>query len=258
MSKYIDFEDPQNRDTYSGRTADPAWNSLFDDLMRPAGRRVVDIGCGGGIYLKAIASLRAEIVVGADSSHLSLESAGTHCRSIGNVSLVQTDAEIMGFADCSFDVALERALIHHLVSTGRNFHEVFRILKPGGGFWLQDRTVEDALLPSSQEHIRGFYLDFDQQLLDIEIERRRRVEEVSDDLLTAGFRSVHTEKIRELRKIFKDPAELRDEILTRRGRSLLHRLSDRRLSELADLVVDQITGWPVHERDTWTVWLAKK
>jgi ubiquinone/menaquinone biosynthesis C-methylase UbiE len=257
-SKYIDFEDPSNRDTYVGRTADPAWVSLYARLVQPRGRQIADVGCGGGIYTRAIAYLEPAWVLGIDSSELSLQSARRYCAGIPNVRFLRTDAEALAVPDNELDNVVERALIHHFPSLGKNFQEVVRVLKPGGTLWLQDRTVDDVLRPASEEHIRGFYLAFDERLRNTEIERRRRGEDIIRALRTAGFRDVHTEKIQELRKIFNSPDELREEILTRRGRSILHGVDDQELGRLAGFVLSQITSWPVRERDTWTVWVAKK
>ena len=258
MSKYIDFEDPENRDTYVGRTADPAWVDLYDRIVGPRGCRVADVGCGGGIYTKAIAGLQPAWVLGIDSSRLSLDSARQYCANVPNVDFLETDAEALAVPDEVFDNVVERALIHHFVSLDRNFREVSRVLKPHGTLWLQDRTVEDALQPPSEEHIRGFYLVFSEELRNTEIERRRRDEDVVGALHSAGFRDVRSEKVLELRKVFQSPEELREEILTRRGRSILHGLDDKELEQLANFVLGQFKNWPVHERDTWTVWVAKK
>lgn len=258
MSKYIDFEDPSNRDTYVGRDADPAWVDLYEKLIRPRGHHIADVGCGGGIYTKAIACLRPAWVLGIDSSALSLESARKYCAGIPHVGFLMTDAEELAVRDRVFDNVVERALIHHFDSLDRNFREVFRVLKPHGTFWLQDRTVEDALRPPSEEHIRGFYMVFDEKLRNTEIERRRRTEDIVSALRAAGFPDIWSEKVHELRKVFQSPDELREEILTRRGRSILHGLNDQELEKLADFVLDHISHWPVHERDTWTVWVAQK
>jgi len=257
-SKYIDFDDPSNRDTYVGRTADPAWVDLYSRLVRPGGRRIADVGCGGGIYTKAIAYLKPAWVLGIDSSELSLESARKYCAGAPNVRFLRTDAEALAVPDNDFDNVVERALIHHFASLDKNFHEVFRVLRPDGTLWLQDRTLDDVLQPPSEEHIRGFYLSFDERLRNTEIERRRRGEDIVRALRSAGFRDVSSDKLRELRKIFYSPEELREEILTRRGRSILHGLDDDQLERLADFVLRQITTWPVRERDTWTVWVARK
>jgi ubiquinone/menaquinone biosynthesis C-methylase UbiE len=258
VSKYIDFEDPSNRDTYVGRTADPAWVDLYDTLVQPRGRRIADVGCGGGIYTKAIACLQPAWVLGIDSSRLSLDSARQYCAGVPNVGFLRTDAEALAVPDRVFDNVVERALIHHFVSLDRNFHEVLRVLKPHGTLWLQDRTVEDALQPPSEEHLRGFYMIFDERLRNTEIERRRHGEDIVGALRSLGFRDIWSEKVHELRKVYQSPEELREEIVTRRGRSILHGLDDQELEQLADFVLGQISNWPVHERDTWTVWVAEK
>lgn len=258
MSKYIDFEDPKNRDTYVGRTADPAWVDLYDRLIQPRGVSVADVGCGGGIYTKAIACLQPELVLGIDSSRLSLDSAREYCTGVSGVSFLETNAEALGTRDEAFDNVIERALIHHFTSLDRNFHEVIRVLKPNGTLWLQDRTIEDALRPPSAEHIRGFYMVFDERLRNTEIERRRQAEDILEALLSAGFQGVQSEKVHELRKVFETPEELRNEIMTRRGRSILQVLDQRELEKLADFVLDHIDEWPLRERDTWTVWIAQK
>jgi hypothetical protein len=64
-------------------------------------------------------------------------------------------------------------------------------------------------------------------------------------------------KIYELMKVFPSPEELREEIVTRRGRSILHGLNDPKLEQLADFVLDQLDNWPVYA-DIWTVWVAEK
>ena len=258
MSRYIDFEDPANRDTYTGRAADPQWATLFEELVHPRGRLIADLGCGGGIYTRALAGMGAKLVVGLDSSRLSLDSARKYCKGLSRVSFAQADAEFLGLGDNSLDGIVERALIHHLRSVSRNFAEARRVLNRSGVLWVQDRTIEDALLAPSDEHIRGYYMVYDKVLRDTEIERRRREGEVTEALGEAGFGKVKSQKIHELRKIYRTPHDLRDEILTRRGRSLLHKLDDRRLLDLSNYVISQIHSWPVSERDTWTIWTATK
>ena len=53
--------------TYTGRQADAGWVEAIRRIVDPAGKRVADIGCGGGIYSRAWHALGAE-VVGVDFS----------------------------------------------------------------------------------------------------------------------------------------------------------------------------------------------
>jgi 2-polyprenyl-3-methyl-5-hydroxy-6-metoxy-1,4-benzoquinol methylase len=71
----IDFRDPANRRTYSDREADASWREAVARLVDPAGAQVVDIGCGGGTYLRAWHDLGAASVTGVDSSSPILEAA---------------------------------------------------------------------------------------------------------------------------------------------------------------------------------------
>lgn len=64
----IDFHDPANRRTYAGRTADAGWGTAVAAIVDPRGLDVVDVGCGGGTYLRAWRRLGARRVVGLDLS----------------------------------------------------------------------------------------------------------------------------------------------------------------------------------------------
>src|SRR5947208_14118455 len=71
----IDFHDPVNSRTYSGREADRSWRSAVVRLVDPIGARVVDAGCGGGTYTRAWSEMDASTVTGVDVSAPSLEAA---------------------------------------------------------------------------------------------------------------------------------------------------------------------------------------
>jgi trans-aconitate methyltransferase len=64
----IDFRDPTNRRTYSGREANASWRAAVAALVDPVSADVVDIGCGGGTYTRAWHELGAATVTGVDFS----------------------------------------------------------------------------------------------------------------------------------------------------------------------------------------------
>src|SRR5258708_9535737 len=64
----IDFHSRTNRSTYTGRLADAGWAGAIRHIVDPTGKRVADIGCGGGIYSRAWRELGAHEVVGVDFS----------------------------------------------------------------------------------------------------------------------------------------------------------------------------------------------
>jgi ubiquinone/menaquinone biosynthesis C-methylase UbiE len=256
QDKLIDFHDYTNYGTYVDRVADPAWARFFKQSVPATGGIIADVGCGGGIYTRAVTIVRPDIVIGVDFSSVSLASAAEYCGDLPVVRFLLSSATDIALREGSIDVVVERALIHHLDSLTANFAEIRRILKPRGLVWIQDRTIDDVLLPASQEHIRGYYLQYYPKLRAIEVNRRRHEKAVAGALREAGFVDVTTRKLIELRKSFQDLEALRDEILSRRGRSILHAVSDGELEELAALIGKSITHWPVHERDRWTVWTA--
>lgn len=218
---------------------------------------VADVGCGGGIYLRPLASLPQAKVIGLDFSEVSLASARAYCLGIPNIELVNASAVATGLRAGSVDLVVERALIHHFRSLTENFLEIVRVLRSGGLFWIQDRTVDDVLLEPSDSNIRAYYLQYFPHVRDIEIARRWSDDDVRSYLSQAGFTDIRSMKIFETRKVFESFQDLREEIVSRRGRSILHALDDDELSWLAEKIGCQIKSWPVRERDRWTVWLAK-
>jgi 2-polyprenyl-3-methyl-5-hydroxy-6-metoxy-1,4-benzoquinol methylase len=51
----IDFHSKNNRFTYAARQAYLSWISTIRNIVDVKGKRVLDMGCGGGIYCKAFA-----------------------------------------------------------------------------------------------------------------------------------------------------------------------------------------------------------
>jgi ubiquinone/menaquinone biosynthesis C-methylase UbiE len=163
----IDFRDPANRRTYSGREADTSWRDAAVALVDPAGARVVDIGCGGGTYVRAWHELGAATVTGVDSSAPILEAAEASNGHLPGVSFRRGDAAATGLdADCA-DVVFERALIHHVPDLDSVAAEAARILRPGGVLLIQDRTPEDVAQPGSATQPRGWFFDVFPRLLDV-------------------------------------------------------------------------------------------
>ncbi|MFD1773038.1 hypothetical protein [Paenibacillus rhizophilus] len=51
----IDFHDHNNQSTYASREAEARWVQTIEQHVRLQGMRVLDLGCGCGIYTKALA-----------------------------------------------------------------------------------------------------------------------------------------------------------------------------------------------------------
>lgn len=252
----IDFHDPANRRTYSDREADASWRETVTALVEPLGAHVVDIGCGGGTYLRAWHDLGAASVLGVDSSATILEAARESHGHLTGVSFRLGDATDTGLPAGSADVVFERALIHHVPVLDAVAVEAARLLRPGGLLLIQDRTPEDVAQPGSAEHPRGWLFDVHPRLLDVEKARRRGPAEVAAALTGAGFAHITTTTAWEVRRRYADREDYLAEIAARTGRSILHELGDAELAELVGELRRRIPEGPLVEQDRWTLWRA--
>jgi ubiquinone/menaquinone biosynthesis C-methylase UbiE len=257
----IDFHAEKNRFSYTTREADPTWVATFQELVEVKGKQVLDIGCGGGIYSKAIADLGAASVTGADFSEEMLKGAQENCREYPQVRFAVGDAYDTGLPSGQFDVILERALIHHLQDLQACFAEAYRLLQPGGTLVVQDRTPEDCLLPGSETHVRGYFFERYPKLSDKETGRRPQSAAVVQAMRAAGFADVAVQQAWETRRTYANEAALAEDLLARTGRSILHELNDAELQDMVQFIQAKLQareGQAIVEQDRWTIWVAKK
>lgn len=132
------------------------------------GRRVLEVGVGTGLALPRYAPEKR--IVGVDLSREMLERASERVRAerLRNVlGLVEMDAERMGFADASFDIAVAMFTATVVPDARRLLREMQRVVRPGGDLlfvnhfraerglrWWAERT----LAPLSR--VLGWHPDF--------------------------------------------------------------------------------------------------
>ena len=255
----LDFLQPDDQFTYAKRNTDESWIQFMKEMINFEGKKVLDIGCGGGIYTKAIAEMGAAQVIGVDFSEKMLSAAKEYCQGYDTVQFIHGNAIETGLDSDQFDIVLERALIHHIRELEPCFYEVFRLLKPGGTCIIQDRTPEDCLLEGSPTHIRGYFFSMYPQLIEKEVARRHSSEEVIRKLQHLGFQDISENKLWEIRRVYEDHEDLWDDLRNRTGRSILHELNDQQLNSLIkDLQLTLKNCFPLIEKDRWTVWSANK
>lgn len=108
-----------------------------------AGDKILDVGCGSG-NLTLTAKLYAGStgsVFGIDASPEMIEVARKKTKQSGtNVTFEVGLIEQLPFPEATFDVVISRLVIHHLPDNlkRQGFAEIFRVLKPGGVFFLTD------------------------------------------------------------------------------------------------------------------------
>lgn len=254
----MDFHAYENAESYTGREADDTWARTMLSVVDPRGKRVVDIGCGGGIYSKAWAKHGAASVTGVDFSSAMLKTAQKQCADEPRISFVQGDALQTGLPDASVDIVFARALIHHLDDLNGFFSEGKRLLAPGGICIIQDRTIEDCAVPASKTHLRGYFFEQFPRLLDVEAKRRPEDRTVQAAMQQAGLADIRLLSLWEVRRVYGNLAELADDLRSRKGRSLLHELADEELEQLVDTICQKFSGQEtISEQDRWSIWIGR-
>lgn len=219
----------------------------------------LDIGCGGGIYSKALSEMGAASVTGVDFSEEILKGARENCREYQNISFKQGDALHTGLESNTYNLLLERALIHHVDDLQKCFNEAYRLLKDEGIYIVQDRTPEDCLLEGNDSHIRGYFFELFPDLIEKEIKRRHNSQFVLETLQEVGFRELQEVKFWETRNVYKNKEQLLKDLRERTGRSILHELDDKQLNLLINYIDEAISAENnIVERDRWTIWKAVK
>ncbi|UOQ49019.1 class I SAM-dependent methyltransferase [Gracilibacillus caseinilyticus] len=258
----INFHNQGNRTTYTTRTADHSWLELIKKIVPFENvSQALEIGCGGGIYSKALADLGAQSVTALDFSRTMLEGARENCKYYHNISFKYGSAYETGLESNSFELLLERALIHHIKDLDVCFHEAFRLLQDNSLFIVQDRTLEGCLLKGDNSHIRGYFFECFPRLIETEVSRRHKSHVVLDTLKEAGFKNIEVMKLWETRKVYQHKKQLLRDISERTGRSILHELDDEELQLLVSHIDNALPGssnTSFVEKDRWTIWVAEK
>lgn len=256
----IDFHNKDNQTTYTTRQADHSWMEAMKELVPIKNTsKAADIGCGGGIYSKALADMGVASVIGVDFSQAMLVGAKENCKDYHPITFKQGNALATGLDNASFQLVLERALIHHIQDLKACFQEAYRILEDKGVYIIQDRTPEDCLLKGDDYHIRGYFFERFPKLKEQEITRRHSSELVIETLKAIGFSEIKEVKLWETRSVYEQKEQLLKDLRERTGRSILHELDEEELNELVNYIDKSIlTEGSIVEKDRWTIWKAVK
>lgn len=111
--------------------------SLFIKYRKPDTKFILEIGCGTGNNIVFFAE-NGCIPSGIDINNKALKFAREFLQSKDNCFFYNCDAESLRYSDGELDAVLDRACLQHnrMDKIKRILSEVYRVLKPGGLFFL--------------------------------------------------------------------------------------------------------------------------
>lgn len=124
----------------------------YELLQLKPGMQVLDVGCGVGVDLPALADRvgTGGLVVGLDHDPKLLQTAKEAINGRSNVRIVAAEAQELPFPNRSFDGVRSDRVLQHIPEPAQVLAEMVRVLRPGGRLTLIEpdwRTV--ALFPAS-------------------------------------------------------------------------------------------------------------
>lgn len=159
---------------------------VLDDLITTgklnAEARILEVGCGTGNYLRALAAQTKATCYGIDPAERMLSQAIAHPNPDG-VHWLLGDAQHLQFPDETFDLVYSVDVCHHIPHRLRYFQEALRVLKPGGKIC----TVTDSeWIISHREPLATFF----PETIDVNLRRYPTVTELMECKQAAGFKGV--------------------------------------------------------------------
>ncbi|ARZ67265.1 ubiquinone biosynthesis O-methyltransferase [Streptomyces albireticuli] len=132
------------------RSFNPERFTYFDPYVDGgwAGKRVLDVGCGGG-YTAEFLAQRGAVMSGLDPSEKLIAVADRHARQTGkDIDYRVGKSEHLPFEDATFDIVTCVDVLEHVESPAQAVSEVRRVLKPGGLFLFDtiNRTLRSRLM----------------------------------------------------------------------------------------------------------------
>ena len=145
---------------------------ILDGLRLAPGRRVLDVGCGMGDDVFAIAERvgPSGSVVGADVSEAMIEEARRRTPAGAPVSFQVADARALPFPDGAFDGVRAERLLMHVPEVPRAVAEMARVVRPGGRVSVfdfdwdtmvidgADRDTTRAVVRSFSDHMKNGWI----------------------------------------------------------------------------------------------------
>jgi SAM-dependent methyltransferase len=150
------FDRSAELDEYNVFT-DAASRKLIDSVTRlsglPAGSKVVDLGCGSGVFT----GLLDQKGYDASGLDISAKQVAIARAKYPNLKFFEGDVEKLPFPAATFDGVLLSGVVHHLPDPSHCAAEVHRILKLGGRFVAFDPNRRNPFMWLYRDRDSPFY-----------------------------------------------------------------------------------------------------
>ncbi|ABC23353.1 class I SAM-dependent methyltransferase [Rhodospirillum rubrum] len=113
------------------------------EALPPAGRALVDVGCGDGALARVLAAKGARSVLGFDVADRQLALA-LAAPTVAGVAYVKAGAQAMPLAEASVDGVIFFNSLHHIPQPlmARALGEAARVIRPGGLIYVAEPIAE--------------------------------------------------------------------------------------------------------------------
>jgi ubiquinone/menaquinone biosynthesis C-methylase UbiE len=129
-------------------------HSVFE-FDKYSGKKVLEIGCGGGIDSAEFARNGA-LVTSTDFTEIGVRTTSELLKEAGlPVNAVQADATNLQFEDETFDCVYSFGVLHHVPDIDKALSEIKRVLKPGGRIMVMLYNKDSLLYGYSIVYLRG-------------------------------------------------------------------------------------------------------
>ena len=128
---------------------------LSDQLSLKPGMQVLDVGCGIGGPMRALAHYSGANFVGINNNAYQIERAKVHTEDVQSLCrFIRGDYMQIPESDNCYDAAFAIESMPHAPDKTAAFREVFRVLRPGTCFTGYEWGLTDDFDPENAEHLR--------------------------------------------------------------------------------------------------------
>ncbi len=204
--------------------------------------QVLEVGCGTGNYLSAIASAVSAKCFGLEPSSAMLETARKKSAAIA---WSQGAAEALPYPDGAFDLVFSVDVVHHVRDRPAFFKEAFRVLKPGG--WLATGTDSEEIIRQRMPLSHYF-----PETVEMELQRYPRDGEIRQLLLAQHFNHI-SEDLVEFAYLLSDATAFE-----RKAFSSLHFISENAFNQGLGRMKEDLKKGPISCISKYVIFWGQK